>query len=98
MNSFRSFSEIEEFVTGSGIRKTIALAGAHDSYALDSVIHARKKGLIEAILIGHAGEIRRLLEERGEREADYRLIDCQGMRRRQRRRSAWSAAERQICR
>ena len=44
MNSFRSFSEIEEFVTGSGIRKTIALAGAHDSYALDSVIHARKKG------------------------------------------------------
>ena len=52
MNSFRSFSEIEEFVTGSGIRKTIALAGAHDSYALDSVIHARKKGLIEAVLIG----------------------------------------------
>ena len=49
MNSFRSFSEIEEFVTGSGIRKTIALAGAHDSYALDSVIHARKKGLIEKI-------------------------------------------------
>lgn len=78
MNSFRSFSEIEEFVTGSGIRKTIALAGAHDSYALDSVIHARKKGLIEAVLIGHAGEIRRLLEERGEREADYRLSDCQG--------------------
>ena len=80
MNSFHSFAEIEEFVVQSGIRKTIALAGAHDSYALDSVIHARKKGLIEAVLIGHMDEIRGLLQERGEREADYRLVDCQGDR------------------
>lgn len=77
MNSFHSFSEIEEFVVGSGIKKRIALAGAHDSYALDSVIHARKKGLVEAVLIGHEEEIRSLLKERGENEADYHLVNCE---------------------
>lgn len=76
MDQFHSFLEIEEFVVKSGIKKTIALAGAHDSYALESLVHARKKGLAHGILIGHIREIRQLLEGMNEREEDYRLIDC----------------------
>lgn len=76
MDRFHSFTEIEEYVVNSGIKKTIALAGAHDSYALESIVHARKKGLVEAVLIGNIEEIRKILEQMGELETDYRLIDC----------------------
>lgn len=74
---FHNFKEIEDYVLKSGIKKVIALAGAHDSYALEALVHARRKGLADGILIGHAAEIGRLLQDMGEEKAQYQIIDCQ---------------------
>lgn len=77
MRQFHNFDEIEAYVLESGIKKVIALAGAHDSYALESLVHARRKGIAEGILIGHREEIRDLLQKLQEEESNYQIIDCQ---------------------
>lgn len=73
---FRSFAQIEEYVLGSGIKKRIVLANAHDVHSLPAVIDARRKGIAEATLIGHADRILEILAGEGERAEDYEIIDC----------------------
>ena len=41
---FHSFKDVEEYVLGNGICKTVALAGAHDEPALSALIEAKRKG------------------------------------------------------
>lgn len=74
---FHNFQEIEEAILASGIKRTIALAGAHDSYSLEAVIEAKKKDLIYAVLIGKKEIIKELLIEFDENIDDYWIIDCQ---------------------
>lgn len=74
---FHNFQEIEEAILASGIKRTIALAGAHDSYSLEAVIEAKKKDLIHAVLIGKKEIIKELLIEFDENIDDYWIIDCQ---------------------
>ena len=71
---FRSFREVEEYVLKNGINKTIALAGAHDEPALSAVIEAKKKGVVNGLLIGDEVQIRELLAKYGEPESDYEII------------------------
>ncbi|MDR1000089.1 MAG: hypothetical protein LBL96_04720 [Clostridiales bacterium] len=70
-----TFQEIEEFVLNEKIRKTIALAGAHDADALSSVVNARRKGVVDAILVGHKDKIRDLLGELEEDAEEYVIMD-----------------------
>ncbi len=58
---FHSFKEVEEYVLGNGICKTVALAGAHDEPALSALIEAKRKGVVKGILIGAAPELQVLL-------------------------------------
>ena len=73
---YSTFEQIEAAILASGIKKVVALAGAHDSYALDAVLEATRNNLIEAVLIGHEVEIRSLLEKGGEDPAKFQIIDC----------------------
>ena len=58
---FRNYAEIEEFVLESGFKATVALAASHDDDALNSVVTAKRKGIIKAILIArNEGAGRRL--------------------------------------
>ena len=52
----------------------MALAGAHDLDALRSLVDARRKGIVEAILIGREEKIRALLAELGEDASPYLII------------------------
>ncbi|MBR2551825.1 MAG: hypothetical protein IKF05_02365 [Erysipelotrichaceae bacterium] len=72
---FRRFEEIENFVLENEIVKKIALACAHDEPALSAVVHAKRKGVVTAVLIGHAKEIEGLLQNYGEDVKDYEIID-----------------------
>lgn len=74
---FRTFDEIEERLLSLGIRKTIAVCGAHDSYCLEALVVAKEKGLVDAILIGRKEEIIESLHILKQDEADYQIIDCQ---------------------
>lgn len=71
----RNFDEMINRIQSGGARAKIALAASHDLDALQSASSARKLGLAEFVLIGNAGESKRILEELGEREEDYQFVD-----------------------
>ena len=78
MSMFRSFEEVEEFVLSQGVKKRIALAAAHDEPALSAVVDARRRGVVDATLVGDGSQIRALLSQMGEDEADYRIVETTG--------------------
>ena len=74
---FRTFDEIERHILSSGVTKRIALTGAHDSYSLEAVVHAKRKGLVTAALLGRVDEIASLLRSMDEPQDGYELIACE---------------------
>ena len=72
---FRNYAEIEEFVLESGFKATVALAASHDDDALNSVVTAKRKGIIKAILIGDEQKTKELLREMKDPEEDYQFIN-----------------------
>lgn len=77
---YRSFEQMEQDVQKQGKKKILALAGSHDDDALAAVVHARKKNIARAVLIGDVRRTEQLLGEMGERREDYELIECQNER------------------
>ena len=71
---FRNFSEIEKYILDKGFKATVALAGSNDIDTLSSVVNAKRKGIIKAVLIGDENETRALLNSMDEPEEDYRFI------------------------
>ena len=71
---FEKFSQIETFILEKHIKKTIALAGSQNVDALASVVDARRKGVVDAILIGDEDLTRKMLEELGESPEPYIFI------------------------
>ncbi len=73
---FKNFEEMEAYVLNGNRSKVIALCGAEDKHALEAVADARKRGVVSgAYLIGKTGEIRKVLQELGEPEDGYTLIE-----------------------
>lgn len=67
----RRFEEIEDYIIKNKIKKTIALCGSHDDAALSAVVDAKRKGIVDAILIGDEEKTKELLTEMGEPIEDY---------------------------
>lgn len=74
---FSTFDQVEQYVLQSHVKKRIALTGAHDSYSLEAVVHARRRGVATAVLLGNVEKIRALLREMDEPEEAYDLIPCE---------------------
>lgn len=72
---FHSFSEIEDYLLKSAVRKRVALAGCQDPDALASIVCACKKGLVEMIGFGKIEKTKQLLRDMGEHPEDYELYD-----------------------
>lgn len=70
----RSFKEAENYILENKIIKKIALCGAHDEPALESVLHAKRTGIAEAILIGDKKKITEILTEKGENPEDFEIL------------------------
>ena len=62
---FHNFQEMEDYIKSQNIKKRLVLANAHDEDVLEAVVTARKRGVIEPILIGKEDKIRELLAEMG---------------------------------
>lgn len=58
---FHNFQEMEDYIKSQNIKKRLVLANAHDEDVLEAVVTARKRGVIEPILIGKEDKIRELL-------------------------------------
>ena len=72
---FRNFYEIEQLLLAKGIKRKIALCGAHDESALRALVKARQKGLAEGMLIGDESAIIGLLSSLGETVLDYEIVN-----------------------
>lgn len=71
---FRNFEEIEKYIVDKGLKKKLVLCGAHDENALEAVVYAKKRGVVEGILIGDEGKIKEILTKMGENPSDYEII------------------------
>lgn len=73
--TFTNFNAILAWLTEKNIKRTAAVAAAHDLDALTSVVNARRAGILDAVLIGDGNKIRNLLTQLGERAETWEVID-----------------------
>ncbi len=72
---FTNFDQLIEKVKGYPAKKRMAVAAAGDTHTLEAVMHARKEGIVEPILVGDKAEILRILAELNETVADENIYD-----------------------
>ena len=72
---YHNFEELLKDIKKKTIRKTIAVAAAHDREVLASASAARKEGIADFILIGQIAQIRTILVELGEVPDDWTIIN-----------------------
>lgn len=63
---YRNFDELVEKVKGFPSMKRMAVAAAGEEHTLEAVLHARKEGVAQPVLIGDKAEIIRFLKQMGE--------------------------------
>lgn len=76
----QNFKKVEEFILKKELKKRIVLCGAHDEGTLEAIVHAKRKGVVNGILIGDETQICSLLKKMGEDSKDYEIIDAPGER------------------
>lgn len=72
---FQNFEEIENYLIQNHCKKRVVLAGSHDDLALGALVRAKRKGFVDAILIGDAEKTIEILKQFGEPLEDYEIID-----------------------
>ena len=72
---FKSFDEVIEKVKGYPERKRMAVAAAGDEHTLQAVVHARREGIIEPLLVGDKAVIDQVLAELGETVPEEQIFD-----------------------
>ena len=61
-------------INGTDKPYRVAIAAAHDEAALDAAVSANDEGIAEAVLVGDSKRIINMLEERGRRPGDFKVI------------------------
>ncbi len=74
MDTVRSFSDLEALAL-SADKQTVALAAAHSEEALLAIDCARKRGIVDAILVGDKAQIEAHAEKNGIEPGDYEIVD-----------------------
>lgn len=77
---FHNFDELIEMVKGNPDRKRMAVAVAGDEHTLEAVIHARKEGIIEPVLVGEKSVIMEILGKLGETVPEKDIYDVMDLR------------------
>lgn len=72
---YHSFEELISKVKGEPDRKRMAVAVAGDEHTLEAVLHARKEGIIEPVLVGDKAVIDKILDQMGETVPEEDVID-----------------------
>lgn len=72
---FTNFDQLIEKVKGYPAKKRMAVAAAGDEHTLEAVMHARKEGIVDPVLVGHKAVIDKILAEMGETVAEENIYD-----------------------
>ena len=72
---FTSFEQLVEKVKGFPEAKRMAVAAANDDHTIEAVLHARKEGIVDPILVGDKAVITQILADLGEEVAEENIYD-----------------------
>lgn len=72
---FTNFDQLVEKVKGYPSMKRMAVAAAGDEHTLEAVLHARKEGIVDPVLVGDKAIIDKVLAELGETVAEENIYD-----------------------
>ncbi len=72
---FTSFEQLIEKVKGYPEAKRMAVAAANDDHTIEAVLHARKEGIVDPILVGDKAVITEILANLGETVAEENIYD-----------------------
>lgn len=72
---FTSFEQLVEKVKGYPTTKRMAVAAANDDHTIEAVLHARKEGIVDPILVGDKAMITKILADLGETVAEENIYD-----------------------
>ena len=72
---FTNFDQLIEKVKGYPEAKRMAVAAAGDEHTLEAVMHARKEGIVDPILVGDKAVIDKILADMGEVVAEDKIYD-----------------------
>lgn len=72
---YRNFNEIEQYLIDHHIVSRVVLGGSHDDLALPALVRAKRKGIVEPVLIGDEEKTREILKKLGEDPDTYRIIN-----------------------
>jgi len=73
--NYTSFAQITATVKSYSAPKRMAVAAAADEHTLEAVLHARKEGIAEPVLVGDKQEILTILKRLGESIPDEDIYD-----------------------
>ncbi len=74
----KNFDQLVENVKGMQAKRVMAVAAAADPHVIESVLEAKKEGIAQPILVGDAGEIRKIMEGMGLNPSDFDIVDAPG--------------------
>lgn len=77
---FHNFDELIAKVKGEPSRKIMAVAAANDDHTLEAVVHARREGIIEPLLVGDKAVILAELDKLGESVPEEQIYDVPDIR------------------
>lgn len=72
---FTSFEQLVEKVKGYPTTKRMAVAAANDDHTIEAVLHARKEGIVDPILVGDKAVITKILADLKEEVAEENIYD-----------------------
>ncbi len=72
---FTNFDQLIEKVKGYPSRKRMAVAAAGDEHTLEAVMHARKEGIVDPVLVGDKAVIVKILADMGEHVDEENIYD-----------------------
>ena len=71
----KNFDELIKKTLQGGVKKTVAVAAAHDEHTLDAVDLAYKNNIASPVLIGDGAKIKELIEKHGFNLKDAEIIE-----------------------
>lgn len=73
---YKNFKEMEAYLLTNNIKKRVVLANAQDDAALAALVHGKRSGILDGILVGDYAKIVDLLKSLGEDENDYEIVEA----------------------
>ena len=74
----KNFDQLVSTVKGMSEKRVVAVAAAADQHVIESVLEAKQEGIAQPILVGDAGEIKKIMGTMGLNPSDFDIVDAPG--------------------